>query len=68
MLSQLLIKLERDKLDEMFVYRIHNTNDDVARELLRIRHLQCFVDFHVERTFGFTRPGKTRIADCRGLA
>jgi hypothetical protein len=51
-MSQLRIKLERDKLDEMFVYRICNTNDDVSRQLLRIRHLQCFVDFHSDLTFG----------------
>jgi len=60
--------LERDKLDEMFVYRICNANDDVARQLLRIRHLRCFVDFHLDFTFGFTCLQKTRIADCRGLA
>jgi len=52
----------------MFVYRISNTNDDVSRQLLRIRHLQCFVDFHIDFTFGFTCLQKTRIADCRRLA
>src|SRR5580704_6198991 len=54
-MSQLRIKLERDKLDEMFVYRICNTNDDVSRQLLRIRHLQCFVDFHLDLTSGRPR-------------
>jgi hypothetical protein len=49
----------------MFVYRICNTNDDVARQLLRIRHLQCFVDFHIDFTFGFTsseKPGLLTVA------
>jgi hypothetical protein len=64
----LRIEFERDKLDEMFVYRISNTNDDVARQLLRVRHLQCFVDLHIDFTFGSTRSEKPRIADCRGLA
>src|SRR5438105_9873204 len=50
MMSPLRIKFERDQLDEMFVYRICNTNYDVARQLLRIRHLQCFVDFHPDFT------------------
>jgi hypothetical protein len=54
-MSQLRIKLERDKLDKMFVYRICNTNDDVARQLLGIGHLQCFIDLHIDFTFGSTR-------------
>ena len=64
-------------VDEMFVYRICSTNDDVAGQLLRIRHLHCFVDFHFDFIFGrparqtlwtWARPGKTRMADCCGLA
>jgi len=38
-MSHLRIKFKRDKLDEMFVYRICNTNDDVARQLLRMLQL-----------------------------
>jgi hypothetical protein len=58
--------LERDKLDEMSVYRICNANDDVSRQLLRTGHLQCFVDFHLDFTFGFTRSEKPGLR--RGLA
>jgi hypothetical protein len=50
----------------MFVYRICNTNDDVSRQLLRIRHLQCFVDLHSDFTFGFTRSEKTGLLTVAG--
>ena len=64
-MSSLRIKLKRDKLDEMFVYRICNTNDDVARQLLRVRHLQCFVDFHIDLPSGLPackKPGSLTVA------
>ncbi|MBV8507850.1 MAG: hypothetical protein JOZ11_18855 [Alphaproteobacteria bacterium] len=60
-MSQLRIKLKRDKLDKIFIYRICNTNDDVAHQLLRIRQLQRFVDFHPDFTIG--RPARQTQAE-----